>query len=44
MESDEENTTQTADDIISDSLASGALSEVCDVIAAMKELDVNETE
>ena len=35
----EEGTTQTAEeDIISDSLTSGALSEVCEVMAVMREL------
>ena len=43
-DSDQENTTQTADDIVSASLASGALSEVCDVTAVMRELDDKESD
>ena len=41
---DEEETPQTATDIVLTSLASGALSEVCEVTAAMRELDNKESE
>ena len=37
-------TTQTAEDIVSDSLGSGALSEVCEVTAVMRELDDKEND
>ena len=37
--SDYEETPQTAADIVSASLASGALSEMCEVTAMMRELD-----
>ena len=40
----EEETIQTADDVVSSSLASGALSEVCDVAAVMRELDNTESD
>ncbi len=40
----EEETTPTADDIVSASLASGALSEVCEVAAVMRELDDKESD
>ena len=40
----EEETPQTAADIASVSLASGALSEVCEVTAAMRELDDREND
>ena len=40
----DEETTQTADDIVSASLASGALSEVCEVAAVMRELDDKEND
>ena len=35
----EEETTQTAEDIVLNSLASGALSEVCEVMAVMRKLN-----
>ena len=43
-ESDHEETVQTADDIVSSSLANGALSEVCEMAAVMRELDNTESD
>ena len=40
----EEETPQTADDIVSTSLASGALSGVCEVTAVMREMDEKEND
>ena len=40
----EDETTQTAEDIVSESLASGALSEVCEVMAVMRDLDDKESD
>lgn len=39
-----EDTAQMADDIVSASLASGSLSEVCDVAAVMRELDSKQSD
>ena len=39
----EGETTQTAEDIVLDSLASGALSEVCEVTAGLRELEKKKT-
>ena len=40
----EEDTTQTADDLVFASVVSGALSEVCEVTAVMRELDDKEND
>ena len=40
----EEDTTQTADDIVFASVVSGALSEVCEVTAVIRELDDKEND
>jgi len=40
----EEDTTQTADDVVFASVVSGALSEVCEVTAVMRELDDKEND
>lgn len=39
-----QDTTQSADDIVSASIATGALSDVCEVTATMRELDEKETD
>ena len=40
----EEDTTQTADDIVFASVVSGALSQVCEVTAVIRELDDKEND